>query len=69
MQDANIITMFSGLDVDGDGCISLKDLDALLGPQEGYSELILAECEVEPAAGLEFADYFRVVCGYESQLF
>ncbi len=69
MQDANIVAMFAGLDVDCDGCVSTKDLQALFGSQDSYPETILAECDVLPAAGLEFADYFRVICGSESQLF
>lgn len=57
--------MFSGLDADGDGRVTEKDLRTLLGTQDEYAKAILLDCDVDPAFGLEFADYFSVICGSE----
>lgn len=61
--------MFRGLDVDGDGIVSEKDLQALLGAQDDYAKVILLDCDADPCVGLQFMDYMRVVCGSETQHF
>ncbi len=60
--------MFHGMDVDGDGIISEKDLQALLGAHDDYAKLILVDCDAGPD-GLQFMDYMRIVCGSEYQHF
>lgn len=60
--------MFNGLDADGDGFITEKDLRTLLGTQDEYAAGIMMDCDATPA-GLSFQAYMEVLCGSEHQFF
>lgn len=64
-EASHITTVFRGLDVDGDGVISERDLQQLLGSHDEYPKAILVDCDADPLVGLQFMDFFRVYCSAE----
>jgi Ca2+-binding EF-hand superfamily protein len=64
-EATNVTTVFNGLDADGDGIVSLRDLEALLGTNDDYAKAIMYDCGMEPDTGLQFADFFQIYCGSE----
>lgn len=65
LNEKYLMTMFQGLDADGDGMITQKDLHTLLGDGDGYAASILIDSDIDPEVGLGFGEYFRVICGSE----